>query len=100
MWKAFAEHFKECGRHSRGFFLLGLLGAPVCAVLVSLLGPEVAYLLWVTWAVVFAHGFVKFIHQWRHPVRLGKLPPLSRHDLKAARSKLMKCRPQPERSLP
>lgn len=100
MWKAFAEHFKECGKHSGGFFLLGLLGAPVCAALVSLLGPGVAGLLWVAWAVVCAHGFVKFVHQWRHPVRLGKLPPLSRHDLKVARSKLMKCRHQPERSSP
>ncbi len=92
MWKSFAEHFKECGRHSGGFFLLGLLGAPLCAAMVSMLGPWTANLLWVTWAVLFAHGFVKFVHQWRHPVRLGRLPPLSRHDLRVARSKLMKCR--------
>ena len=92
MWRAFAEQFKDCGRRSPGFFLLGLLGAPLCAVLVSFVGPWTAHLLWIVWAVLFAHGFVKFVHEWRHPVRLGRLPPLSRHDLRTARSKLMKCR--------
>ena len=75
MWKSFQEHFKECGRHSGGFFLLGLLGAPLCAAMVSMLGPWTANLLWVTWAVLFAHGFVKFVHQWRHPVRLEDCLP-------------------------
>ena len=92
MWKAFAEHLKECGRHSGAFFLLGLLGAPACIVLVSLLGQWAATLLWSTWAVLMIHGGVKFVHHWRNPVRLGRLPPLSRHDWKVARSKLLNHR--------
>ena len=54
MWKAFAEQFKECGRHTGGLFLLGLLGAPVCAAMVSLLGAWTANLLWITWAILIA----------------------------------------------
>jgi membrane protein implicated in regulation of membrane protease activity len=88
MWKAFAEHLKECGRHGGGLFLFGLLGAPACAAVVSSLGEWAAIVLWSAWAVLFTMGLTRFIHQWRHPVRLGRLPPLSRHDLRVARSKL------------
>jgi hypothetical protein len=94
MWKAFAEHLKECGRHGGGLFLIGLLGAPACAVLVTMLGESAAPALWAAWLVVFLGGLARFIHQWRNPARLGRLPPLSRHDLRVARSKLMKHRNQ------
>ena len=92
MWKAFAEHLKECGRHGGAIFLIGLLGSPACAVLVSLLGEWAASALWAVWLVVFLGGLARFIHQWRHPARLGRLPPLSRHDLRVARSKLLNHR--------
>jgi hypothetical protein len=92
MWKAFAEHLKECGRHGGGLFLFGLLGAPVCATLVSWLGEWAAPMLWAVWLILFLHGLARFVHQWRHPVRLGRLPPLSRHDLRVARSKLLNHR--------
>jgi hypothetical protein len=92
MWKAFAEHLKECGRHGGGLFLLGLLGAPACAAIVSSLGEWVMPLLWGLWVILFGIGLLRFIHQWRHPARLGKLPPLSRHDLRVARSKLLNHR--------
>jgi membrane protein implicated in regulation of membrane protease activity len=94
MWKAFAEHLKECGRHGGGLFLIGLLGAPACAAVVSSLGESAALVLWSIWAVLFAKGLARFIHQWRNPARLGRLPPLSRHDLRVARSKLTKHRNQ------
>jgi len=92
MWKTFAEYLKECGRHSGAFFLIGLLGAPACAVLVSWLGAWAAPALWSGWGILFAAALARFIHQWRHPVRLGRLPPLSRHDLRAARARLKNCR--------
>ena len=92
MWKAFAEHLKECGRHGGGLFLLGLLGAPACAVLISWLGKWAAQTLWAVWLILFLGGLARFIHQWRNPARLGRLPPLSRHDLRVARSKLLNHR--------
>src|SRR5882672_2207016 len=85
MWKAFAEHLKECGRHGGGLFLIGLLGAPACVAVVSSLGESAALVLWSIWAVLFAKGLSRFIREWRHPARLGRLPPLSRHDLRVAR---------------
>jgi hypothetical protein len=92
MWKAFAEYLKECGRHGGAFFLMGLLGAPACAVLVSLLGARAAPALWSVWVILFTAAVVRFVHQWRHPARLGRLPPLSRHDLRVARAKLLNHR--------
>src|SRR5688572_4728653 len=92
MWRALAEHFKHCTRHGGGVFLLGLLGAPACAAVVSSLGEWAGPVLWTVWLMFFGFGLTRFIHQWRHPVRLGKLPPLSRHDLQAARSKLLNHR--------
>jgi hypothetical protein len=92
MWKVFAEYLKECGRHGGAFFLIGLLGAPACVVLVSLLGAWAGPALWSAWVLAFTAALARFIHQWRNPVRLGRLPPLSRHDLRTARAKLKNCR--------
>ena len=93
MWKAFAEHFKECGRNGT-LFVLALLAVMLGTLMASSMGKFGTATLWLLWAGMLLRASVKFIHQWRHPARLGKLPPLAQNDLSRARSKLMKYRNQ------
>jgi len=93
MWKAFAEHFKECGRNGNLFVLA--LAAVILGVLVTCsMGKFGTTTVWSLWTGLLLRATVKFIHDWRHPARLGKLPPLPQNDLSRARSKLMKYRNQ------
>lgn len=93
MWKAFAEHFRECGRNGT-LFVFAVLGVMAGALFVSAAGTPVVTALWVTWTALFIRAGLKFIDEWRHPARLGRMPPLSQNDLSTARSKLMKYRAQ------
>ena len=93
MWKAFAEHFKECGRNGT-LFVFALLGVLLGTVVTSSMGKFGATTLWLLWAGLLLRATVKFIREWRHPARLGRLPPLPQNDLSRARSKLMKYRNQ------
>ena len=95
MWRAFAEQFKECGRSGTLFIFAVLAVFPLL-----ILGSEVATGLgdWAIpvftglWLVFVGVALGNFIYTWRHPARLGRLPPLSQNDLAVARSKLMKHR--------
>jgi hypothetical protein len=91
MWKAFAEHFKECGRNGT-LFVFALMAILLTTFFVSALGKGVIVTLWIAWAVLLVRSAVKFVHEWKNPARLGKMPPLSQHDLRTARSKLMNVR--------
>jgi hypothetical protein len=95
MWKAFAEQFKECGRNGT-LFVVALGGAfPVLlgtAQLAESLGRLAAPLFLGVWLLFLGTSLASFIHHWRHPERLGKLPPLSQNELSSARSKLTKYR--------
>ena len=93
MWKAFAEHFKECGRNGTLFVFALVTVFPVLvgtAHLAEYLGGLAAPLFGGFWVLVVAAGLTSFIHHWRHPDRLGKLPPLSQNELSRARAKLMR----------
>lgn len=93
MWKAFAEHFKECGRNGN-LFVLALVVVLLGVLVTSAIGKSGVTALWLVWTGLLLRATVKFIHEWRHPARLGKLPPLPQNDLRRARSKLMKYRNQ------
>lgn len=93
MWKAFAEHFKDCGRNGT-LFVLALLAVLSCGILTTSIGRGGVAALWGLWTVLALRSAVRFVREWRHPARLGRLPPLSQNDLKVARSKLMKCHTQ------
>ena len=101
MWKAFAEQFKECGRNGT-LFVLAFLVVLSCGLLAPSLGPGGVAALWMVWVALAFRSAIRFVQNWRHPARLGRLPPLAQNDLKVARSKLMKCHTQrlnPSRSL-
>ncbi len=95
MGKAFAEQFKKCGRNGT-LFIFALLGFfPLLlftSVLLQALGDFAFPVVLGLWLFVLVSGIANFAHAWRHPARLGKLPPLAQNDLSAARSKLMKYR--------
>jgi len=94
MWKAFAEQFKECGRNGTLFVFALVTLFPVLvgtAHLAEYLGRFAGPLFSGFWLVVLAASLASFIHHWRHPERLGKLPPLSQNELSRARAKLMRC---------
>lgn len=93
MWKAFAEHFKQCGRNGN-LFVIALLTVMSGALAASSMGRFATTSLWLVWTGLLLRAGIKFVHEWRHPVRLGKLPPLPQNDLSRARSKLMKYRSQ------
>ena len=97
MGKAFAEQFKKCGRNGTLFIFALLAQAPLLffsSVLVQALGDFALPVVLGLWLLALAVGIASFVHAWRHPPRLGKLPPLSQNDLSVARSKLMKYRNQ------
>jgi hypothetical protein len=95
MWQSFATWLRRCGRHGT-LFIVALVLTPVVLGLMAFVGDLLGrfagpffHLLWLgASAVVLAD----FIRAWRHPPRLGKLPPLSQNELHAARSKLLKHR--------
>ena len=91
MWKAFYEHVGSCGRNGSLFIMafLLVLGALLAG---SSLGGSWLWLLWLGWLAALMQGGWRFVQTWRHPVRLGKFPPLASEDLRVARSKLVKCR--------
>ena len=95
MWQAFAKRLKECGRHGT-LFVVALALTPaflaLLAFLTDVLGRFAAPLFHLLWLACFAFVLADFIHAWRHPPRLGKLPPLSQNERTAARSKLLKHR--------
>jgi hypothetical protein len=91
MWKAFAEHFKECGRNGT-LFVFALAGVMLATLVTSVLGDAAITTLWITWGVLLIRSGARFVRDWKNPARLGKLPPLSQHDLRSARSKLMNHR--------
>ena len=87
MWRGFCEHLRDCGRNGTLFvYVLGviLVAAPlgVYGVLV-LLGLLLVGAGWVAGEVAAQRNRFE---------RLGKMPPLSDNDLRAARSKLMSHR--------
>ena len=95
MWKAFAEQFKECGRNGTLFIISVAGAAPLLlftSALAEALGKWALPIFGGAWLLVLGGGLVSFVHTWRHPDRLGKLPPLSQNDLRVARSKLTKHR--------
>jgi len=95
MWKAFAGQFKECGRNGTLFVFALITLFPLLAAtahLADYLGPRAVPLFGGFWLILIGSGLASFIHHWRHPDRLGKMPPLSENDLSRARSKLTKCR--------
>jgi len=95
MWKAFAEQFKECGRNGTLFVFALVMLFPILvgtAHLADHLGTFAVPAFVGFWLLLLASSLGSFIHQWRHPKRLGRLPPLSQHDLAKARTKLIRCR--------
>ena len=83
MWPYFCEHLRHCGRNGAPFFFVftGVIGAvstgPWGGVLfLALLGGAI---IWFCAAVAA---------QRDKCVPLGKLPPLSNHDWRAARARL------------
>lgn len=93
MGKAFAEQFKECGRNGT-LFVLAFVAVLWCGVFSRALPKEILTGLWVLWIVLAVRQAYRFVQAWRHPARLGRLPPLSQNDLRVARSKLTKCHTQ------
>ena len=93
MWKAFAEHFKECGRNGN-LFVLALVVVMLGVLVTSSMGRFGSTTLWLLWTGLLLRATMRFVHDWRHPAKLGKLPPLPQNDLSRARSKLMKYRNQ------
>ena len=83
MWRGFCEHLKDCGRNGTLFaFVLGLIlvMAPLGMYgVLALLGLGAGGAAWVGMEVAAQRN--KF-------ERLGKLPPLTENDVRAARSKL------------
>ena len=83
MWRGFCEHLRECGRNGALFAcVLGLIfiAAPLgLAGVLVLLGLLLLGAGWVSSEVS---------SQGNRFERLGKMPPLSDNDLRAARSKL------------
>ena len=83
MWRGFCEHFKECGRNGTLFVLAFgtvLVTAPLGIYgMVALLG-----LL----AVVALRVAGEIAAQRNRHERLGRMPPLSDNDLRAARARL------------
>ena|SRR5436309_1090778 len=97
MWKAFAEQFKKCGQNGTLFIVALLAQVPLilfASALVQALGDFAVPLILGLWLLALFGGLASFVHAWRHPARLGKLPPLSQNDLSVARSKLRKNRNQ------
>jgi hypothetical protein len=93
MWKAFAEQFKECGRNGTLFVFALVTVFPVLVVSAHLadhLGRLSVPIFAGFWVILLGIGLAGFVNQWRHPDRLGKLPPLSQNELSKARSKLLK----------
>jgi hypothetical protein len=95
MWQSFATWLRRCGRHGT-LFVIALALTPVVLALVTYVADVLGrfaipffHLLWVGATAAILHDFIR---AWRHPPRLGKLPPLSQNDLRVARSKLMKHR--------
>jgi hypothetical protein len=87
MWRGFCEHLRDCGRNGTLFvYVLGVIfvAAPlgVYGVLV-LLGLLLVGAVWVSGEIAAQRNRFE---------RLGKMPPLSDNDLRAARSKLMSHR--------
>jgi hypothetical protein len=87
MWRGFCEHLRDCGRNGTLFvYVLGVIfaAAPlgVYGVLV-LLGLLLVGAGWVSGEIAAQRNRFE---------RLGKMPPLSDNDLRAARSKLMSHR--------
>jgi hypothetical protein len=91
MWKAFAEHFKECGRNGT-LFVAALMAILLVTFFVSAWGKGVIITLWVAWSVLLMRSGIRFVYDWKNPARLGKMPPLSQHDRRIARSKLINVR--------
>ncbi len=83
MWRGFCDHLRECGRNGSLFALvLGLIFvmAPLGTYgLLALLGLLAGGVAWVGMEMAAQRN--KF-------ERLGKLPPLTENDVRAARSKL------------
>ena len=84
MWQGFCEHLKECGRNGAPFcfalvavLCLGALGAWGLTVFASVLAAGIGW----AWATVAG--------QRQRFQKLGKMPPLSENELRAARSKLV-----------
>lgn len=90
MGKGFAEQFKECGRNGT-LFVLALFLVLWGGVSSRTLPNQVIVGLWLLWLLLAIRWLYRFVQAWRHPVRLGPLPPLSQNDLRVARSKLTKC---------
>ena len=84
MWRGFCEHLKDCGRNGTLFaFVLGLIFvmAPLGTYgVLALLGLLAGGAAWVVMMEVAA--------QRNKFERLGKLPPLTESDVRAARSRL------------
>jgi len=83
MWHGFCEHLRECGRNGTLFvFVLATIFvlAPMGTLgVLALLGLLIGGAAWVAGEIAA---------QRNHHERLGKMPPLSENDLRAARSKL------------
>ncbi len=88
MWEAFFEALKDRGRNCALFVLLTVAVVP--AMVFWSKGGGVAWVILIT---VVISRILSSYRSWRPPAgRLGKLPPLSRNDLEAARSKLLRQR--------
>ena len=89
MWRGFCEHLRNCGRNGTLFvYVLGviLVAAPLGVYgMLALLGLLVVGAWWVSGEIASQRNRFE---------RLGKMPPLSENDLRAARSKLRspRCR--------
>ena len=87
MWPYFFDHLRHCGRSGAPFFFV------VTAVIGSLsLGPWGGLIFLGLVAVGLLWVLSAAAEQRDHFERLGKLPPLSDHDWRVARSKLRPSR--------
>lgn len=97
-WNSFFEHFSGCGKNSALFvfalLLISVAGVGIPLTIAGLDGDPMLGLVGGGVAFIFACLLLGFIPSWGLQTgkseRLGRLPPLQRADLRAARAKLLK----------
>ena len=88
MWDGFCEHLKECGRNGT-IFVFAVATVIVSPFLAMWMGAYASYAVggFAGWLVY--HSVASIVRQCRGYEKLGKMPPLSQNEWKAARKKLL-----------
>ena len=93
MWRGFFDHFRECGRRAWLFLLAFAAACPVLA-LFGALQPFLPLSVIALIPVGLFGLIIGLAYHQNRPPRLGKMPPLERQDLRAARARLLRQRVQ------